>query len=224
MDALAIPVHEMIRDVTIIAGGWSVRNVNLTRLLGTVIAVNDSAIHAPNWDICISMDRVWAENRWPTVICRSLEVSPHRQIWLRRSAVQNFEERGVDLNTWPWVQVFECNHNSSKFAVIPNTLNGTNSGACALNLAWRLKPKRVFLLGFDMNRDARGRAYWYPPYPWSNGPGSTSKGKYDSWSEQFGSAERDFNSIDCEVLNVSPGSALRNFHKLTPQQYERLSR
>lgn len=201
-------------DVTIIGGGWSVLSVVLDRLCGRVIAVNDSAIHAPAWDIAVSMDRLWTENRLDELIIRSAEADPRREIWLRRSAVQN-----VNVSGWPWVHVFECDNQSSSFSTAPNRLNGTNSGACAMNLAWKLRPDRLFLLGFDMCRSPDGRAYWYPPYPWANPAGGTGDKTYTNWAAQFRGMAAAFHRIRCQVINVSPQSAIDVFPKMTPAAY-----
>lgn len=206
----------MSGDITIIGGGWSVLNVALDRLCGEVIAVNDAAILAPHWHHAISMDRLWAENRIDQLVLRSTETSPPRKIWLRRSALQNITNY---VKGWPWVQSFECDHTTSIFSATPGRFNGTNTGACALNLAWQLRPQRVFLLGFDMNRDAHGRAYWYPAYPWSSNNGATTNGKYLSWAQQFKGAASAFRRIGCEVFNVSPASAIEAFPKMSPAQY-----
>lgn len=203
-------------DITIIGGGWSVLNVALDALCGTVIAVNDAAILAPRWDHAVSMDRLWAEGRIDQVVLRSTETTPPRKVWIRRSALQNLTSYVKD---WPWVQSFECDHKTSIFNTKPNCLNGMNSGACALNLAWQLRPSRVFLLGFDMNRDANGLAYWYPPYPWSTDQGSTTGGKYATWSKQFRAAASAFARIGCQVFNVSPKSSIDAFPKITPTQF-----
>lgn len=208
-------------DITIIGGGWSVLNVALDRLSGVVIAVNDSAILAPRWDHAVSMDRVWAERRIDQLVIRSTETDPPRTIWLRRSALQNLTNY---VTAWPWVRSFECNHETSVFSAIEGTLNGTNSGACAMNLAWHLRPSRLFLLGFDMCRDESGRAYWYPPYPWSSPNGSTTNGKYTKWAQQFRGAASAFTRIGCQVFNVSPKSSIDAFPKITPAQYLKESR
>lgn len=92
---------------------------------------------------------------------------------------------------------------------------------CALNLAWQLRPQRLFLLGFDMNRDPDGRAYWYPPYPWSTPEGSTSDGKYKSWAKQFADIALAFIGAGVKVFNVSPSSAIDVFPKITPSQFMR---
>jgi hypothetical protein len=203
-------------DVTIIGGGWSILNLPLDVLCGRVIAVNDSAIYAPRWDVAVSMDRLWSEHRLNELIIRSAEEEPRREIWLRRSAVQNLKVDG-----WPWVHVFECDSRTNAFSARSGTLNGTNSGACALNLAWQMRPRRVFLLGFDMNRGPDGRAYWYPSYHWASPVGGTSDSKYAAWAKQFKAARSAFQRIGCKVFNVSPASAIEDFPKLTPAQYVR---
>lgn len=212
--------------ITIIGGGWSVRNVNLEKLPGLVIAVNDSALHAPRWDIALSMDRLWTENRLEPVLARPALPDPitgkfmAKQIWLRRSAVQNIRQDILDAYG---LKVFDCDHTTNVFTETEGRLNGTNSGACALNLAFQLKPRRLFLLGFDMNRSPAGDAYWYPPYPWTDRAGATSSGKYARWATQFEVASCEFQGIGCEVFNVSPASAIPSFRKITPRDLEKLA-
>ena len=208
----------MAGDVTIIGGGWSVRDIDLRRLPGIVIAVNDSAIYAPVWNVAVSMDRLWTEARIGQLerLIESEDPDRLRDVYIRRSALQNLKHI-----TRPWLHAFECDHVSTYFSGAPAVLNGTNSGACALNLAWQMNPSRVFLLGFDMTRDEQGRAYWYPPYPWSTAAGSTSRGKYDVWSKEFGVAAALFGRIGCKVFNVSPSSAIKAFPKMTAMQFHK---
>lgn len=200
-------------DVTVVGGGWSVQNVLVDRLCGTVIAVNDSAVYLPHWDHALSMDRLWTEHRLAAVTLRAMENSPHGTIWLRRSAVQNFKTLSH------LVRVFDCDHETNAFAAHGDHLNGTHSGACALNLAYQLRPTRLFLLGFDFCRSKDGRAYWYPPYPWTAPRGATSNGKYESWALQLAPAQAAFARLGCAVYNVSPHSALDLWPKWTPARY-----
>lgn len=197
--------------MTVVAGGWSVRNLAIDKLCGHVIGVNDAGYHLPRVDTVVSMDRLWAEHRWPWLANRG------GATWLRRSAVQNINTHRA--LTEGWLHVFECDHESSEFAQAADRLNGTNSGMCALNLAWLLRPRRCFLLGFDMCRDKHGAATWYPPYQWAAPKGSTTNGKYAQWATQFQHAARMFAAIGCEVWNVSPSSAIRVFPKMSPAQY-----
>lgn len=197
--------------ITVVAGGWSVRDISIQHLCGQIIAVNDAAVHLPVVDIVVSMDRLWTEHRWRWLCRRAGET------WLRRSAVQNLDiQHEVAAG---WLHVFECQHESHEFASAHGHLNGTNSGLCALNLAWQLRPARVYLLGFDMCRSKAGRTSWHPPYSWAQPNGATSNGKYATWAGQFDDAALRFQSIGCDVWNVSPASAITAFPKMTPAEY-----
>lgn len=197
--------------ICIIGGGTSVRQVDLAALSGTIIGVNDSAIHAPRCDIVVSMDRLWTEYRWPNLCAL------RRPAWLRRSAVQNI----VRWPSQPWLHVFECDHESVEFSERVDALNGTNSGLCAFNLAYVMRPKRIYLLGFDMARNKNGEAYWYPPYPWTTAAGATSGGKYAAWSRQFDAAAAKCRAAGIAVFNCSLHSAIDAFPKLDPRQLAR---
>lgn len=162
--------------ISIIGGGPSAKTVDLTALPGTIIAVNDAALHAPRFDIAISMDRLWLENRWGDM------ARIGKPLFVRLSAMHNFIDR-VRLS---WVTPFECRHETADFGNHLCTLNGPNSGHCALNLAYVLKPKRVNLVGFDMGRGPKGECYWWPePYPWAKDSGATSDKRYMEWRAAF---------------------------------------
>lgn len=190
----------MIETISVIGGGWSVRDVDLTELPGVLIGVNDSAIHA-RVDIAVSMDRLWAEHRFAELRDR------RRLTYLRRSAVQNLDAR------WPWLHVFDNDHLTVELSEDLTRLNGTNSGVCAINLAYQLRPKRIVLFGFDMNRSPAGVAHWYPPYPWTHAAGATSSGKYRRWAEEFDRIAVQCKRAGVEVLNASPTSAITAFPK-----------
>lgn len=193
-------------DITIVAGGWSVRDIDVSRLPGLVIGVNDSALLLPRCDIALSMDRLWSEARAPALRAQK------RRTHLRRSAVKNVEP-------WPELTVFECDYTTGAMSATSGILNGGNSGICALNLAYQMRPKRVFLCGFDMSRGPNGEPYWYPPYAWAPG-GATSDQRYAEWAPQFVPAALAFAQARIEVLNVSPSRAIRIFKRITPKQLE----
>jgi hypothetical protein len=195
------------RTVSILGGGWSAGAVDKSRLPGFVIAVNDAAVHAPKIDAAVSMDRLWAENRFGW-LCDN---HAPKTAWLRRSACKN-------IPTPNWVEVFENDHTSTDFAEDHGILNGTNSGFCALNLAYQLRPDRIFLFGFDMNRSPEGSPYWFPDYPWAKLGGATSGGKYKALASQFEAAARAFKNAGIEVLNASPASAIGVFEKIAPEE------
>lgn len=198
----------------VVAGGWSAKGTDWARLPGTKIGVNDAGLLS-GADVIVSMDRLWTENRWAQLQHR------HKPTWLRRSAIQNV------LRSWPteppphWCVVFENDHRSTKFVPLPEqdrprVLNGTNSGFCALNLAYQFagKGSRVLLIGFDMCRGPRGETYWHEPYEWvAHQRGATTDGKYRVWAEEFANAAKAFEKRGVKVINCSIPSAIGNWPK-----------
>ena len=195
--------------VTIIASGPSAAVVDLARAPGYLIGVNDAAVHCPRQvDGVVSMDRLWTEHRWAWLVSRS------GPTWLRRSAVQNTKER------WDELVIFDCDHTTNEPS--RTQINGKNSGACALNLALQMKPRRVFLIGFDMRRQpGRSGAYWHEPHSYTaaHPRGNTTDGKYAECAGSFAGVARAAAANGLEILNVSPSSAIPDFRKITPKQY-----
>jgi hypothetical protein len=195
--------------VSVVGGGWSVSQVDLSRIPGTIIAINDAAIHLPRFDFAVSMDRLWSEYRFERL--RAIA----RPCRIRRAALQNIKGQ------WPWLQSFECDHSSARFSDQPGVLNGTNSGLCGFNLAWQLRPRQILLFGFDMKRGPAGEAYWYPPYPWSP-KGATKDGKYAEWARQFERAARSCATAGIEVKIVGD-SAVDVFPKLAAAAFAKVA-
>src|SRR4051812_47563396 len=50
--------------ISVVGAGWSVSQIDLSRIPGEIIAINDSAVHLPRFDIVVSMDRLWTEHRY----------------------------------------------------------------------------------------------------------------------------------------------------------------
>jgi hypothetical protein len=184
-----------------VAGGWSVSQIDHSRIPGFVIAVNDSALYLPRVDLVVSMDRLWTEHRFNFLHDRNQES------WLRRSAVQNL------TTDWPWMHVFDCDHESTDFTDKDGWLNGTNSGMCAFNRAYQMRPFELFLFGFDMRRGPKGEAHWFPDYPWAKQ--GSSDGKLRKWSEQFVDAATKCKTAGISVINASPRSIIKTFPKTT---------
>lgn len=198
--------------VSIVAGGWSFSQVPHELVPGTVICVNDAALYfRGKISAVVSMDRLWTEGRWD-FLCSMMLPS-----YVRKSALQNLDWRG-----FPWVRCFECDHETVQFAgeeqhrisetfsENPGTLNGTNSAACAQNLAYLMSPRELYLFGFDLQRGPAGQTHWYPPYPWAPG-GATTSGKYREWSRQHAKMALQFESIGCRVRNVSNRSLIEAY-------------
>lgn len=195
--------------ISVIGGGFSFLEVDQRKVPGYKIGCNDAALlMAGGVDDAVSMDRLWSENRWNTLCLRL------KGTWLRRSAVQNIDWADRERK---WLRIFECDNESVKFSETPDTLNGTNTGTCALNLAYLLRPRELFLFAFDMCKPATGSPYWYPPYPWAAPTGGTSNGKYKSWAAEFNSIALAFASIGTKVINVSSVSKITCFNRVSPK-------
>lgn len=192
--------------VTVVAGGWSASQFNLRKLPGTIIGVNDAGVLLPVVDIIVSMDRLWAENRWDTL------QATRKPTWLRRSTLKKTEIfcRPV-LPTW--VTPFECDHKSTVLSDVPGTLNGTHSGFCALNLAYQLRPCQLFLVGFDMKRGPKGEAHWFQQYPWVD-KHATSAGRFAEWAEQFEGAALQLKAAGIDTYLASNHTAVPLFKRI----------
>ncbi len=201
-----------MKIITILAGGWSASRVDLKKLPGFVIAVNDSALYAPRIDAIISMDRMWAENRFVAV------AKFGKPIYLRRSTVRNIPAEDVSL----CVTLFECDHEATELSDKPGRLDGTHSGFCAMNLAFQMAPERLYLVGFDMALGPKGQRHWFPDYPWKDGGGS-SQGKLASWARQFATpaAQLANAGIQTRLVTELPGRRLP-FKTITPADLARL--
>lgn len=184
--------HEMIN---IIAGGNSVKDMNVKEICkrAFTIGVNDSAVLAPV-DIGVSMDRKWSEYREPEI--------KGKPFLLRKAP-----------SKWPEMFCFSCDHESDIFSEIPGKLNGRNSGYCALNYAYQLRPKKIYLFGFDFT----GKPYWYPAYPWCKYPTERSRLLLE-WPAAFAQAEKQLTAAGIEVIIVGE-SDVKQFEKITYEEY-----
>ncbi|HWI12242.1 MAG TPA: hypothetical protein VNU48_12990 [Burkholderiaceae bacterium] len=81
---------------------------------------------------------------------------------------------------------------------------GGNGGYQAMNLAYHAGAKRLILLGFDMHG-----THWHGKY--ENGLTNTPKHLFQVWIDNFAALARDLTAESVEVVNCSPGSALKCF-------------
>ncbi len=173
-------------EITIIGGGSSARRVDLAALPGTIIGVNDAALHAPRVDVVVSMDRAWIENR--------VAALDHMKLpsFLRLSALRNV----FDLIREPWVFPFDCRNETGIFGKFECMLNGPSSGHCAMNLAFIRWPRRINLVGFDSGSGG----HWFPTYSWAK----PMKVKSD-WSAALGEGIRQCEGAGIEVVHLGRG-------------------
>lgn len=195
-------------NIIIIGGGASAAECQPEGLhrYGHVIGVNDSGIRVRCHSI-VSMDRLWMEHNYEA--CRSLPV----QTYFRRCA---WRLKGKD---WPRLSLFDCKTDTAYMSEFPGNLDGDNSGACALNLAYQMRPKRIFLFGFDMQNKPASKYYWYEPYKWVDINKGRSDKKLNQWIGAFTYKKKQLDNRKISVFNVNTKSAIDAFEKITYRDF-----
>jgi hypothetical protein len=87
----------------------------------------------------------------------------------------------------------------------PGSINGTNSGYQAINLAYHFGAKRIILLGYDMHVTG-GRSHWHVGHP-GQGVQRTAELLADMLP-QFATLKEPLEAAGVEVINATPESAL----------------
>jgi hypothetical protein len=193
--------------MTILAGGWSAKHFDLTKLPGLVLAVNDSAIYAPRIDYVLSMDRTWTEKRFPLIQRFGVPV------WLRRKNLVNVLTP-IPAHVVPFDCPFDGKKGLTTLTDAAGELCGTHSGFCALNLAYQLRPTELYLVGFDCQRGPRREAHWFPQYPWVLGH-ATGAGTFEEWASQFQTAALQLHQAGIRTRLASLHSAVTVFERIS---------
>lgn len=198
-----------VATISVIGSGWSLAGIDLQRIPGLRIGVNDSAWRT-RVDMGVTMDRLYFEGRHQQ-LARAFPSTADTAFYYRRG----IDKGGIALPGWVG---FDCDHESVEMSRewSPRTrLNGLNSGICAINLAFRINPDRVILWGFDMCRSPKGQAYYHEPYPWAPTP-ATKPGKYAEWIPAFDKIAAQFDAAGIELLNASRPSTIKTIRKIDP--------
>ena len=190
--------------VSVVGCGPSALKCGAERAPGYVIAVNDAFRHVRH-DAVLSMDGRWAKHRF----LEAYNKAP--AMWLRGSAFGHidFDDMRGEQH-YPKLTIFDCDTKSDEFGSNPTRLNGGNSGYCAINLAFTMTPRTVYLFGFDYTSPGK---HFHPESEWSQrGEGCTNTPrKFAVWSVAFQTAREYFDRIGCKVINTNRNSAVRSF-------------
>lgn len=205
------------RNIIVLAAGPSVADYNIRGLeeRGLLIAVNGAGLYTKP-DVAFTMDRLVAELCVPV-----WRVQGVPSIWVREGIGKNFSTDGL-------MQFKHDGNCPTHMTLAAGYLNGSNSGTCALNLAYQIASaggKRVFLLGFDMKRGDKPThiAYWYPPYAW-NTYGSAKDGKLREWAREFEDISKQFELNQIEVFNVNHRSAIESFPQISYAKFKEMTK
>jgi hypothetical protein len=207
-------VHFVRSDIILLASGPSVRGYCLRDIerRGTLIALNGAALFTKP-DIAFTMDRLIAEYCHPMWYVQGVP-----SIWVRECTMKNFKPG-------PRTQAFQHDGPDTVMTDTSNKLNGSNSGTCALNLAYQLKPKQIFLFGYDMMRDPNtAQPYWHPPYPWAP-QGATKDNKLKNWSPEFEAIAPQFHErgINVYVVNDWGTTRITAFPRISYKHFEEMT-
>lgn len=83
---------------------------------------------------------------------------------------------------------------------------GGNSGYQVIGLAYHLGAARIVLLGYDMQK-VQGKSHWHGDHP----KNLKQSSPYQAWVGRFEALALDLKAEGVEVINCTPGSALRFF-------------
>lgn len=89
---------------------------------------------------------------------------------------------------------------------------GGNGGYQAVHLAAHLGAKRILMFGFDMH--SKGGEHWFGFHSWRVG----HKGNYDMFRARFDTLAPELLRRGIEVVNCTPGSALKCFPIMTLEE------
>jgi hypothetical protein len=173
-------------EISILAGGYSASKYSIHKLPGFVVGVNDAFVYG-TCNACVSMDRLWLENRWDFILASG------KPAWIRRAAL-------INKTVIPsWMTVFDCAYTSSIMSDYQDILNGTNSGLCAVNLAYQLRPKIIRLYGMDLKNGPQGQRHWYPDYSFKPKGKGTSNGTFANWQIDLANAIKQCRKVGIDV-------------------------
>jgi hypothetical protein len=168
-------------------------------------AVNNAYLLAPWADLLYFADAEWWE--WHTRGVRVNELDA-------REVAYRFAEFGgqkatvdVSANRVQDSSVYVLRTTHERWSEGSDTIaTGLNSGYQALNIAGLAGASRVILLGFDMRQDAQLRSNWH------NGHArSANAGTLECFAREMDQLAPIVAARGIEVINCTPGSALRAF-------------
>ena len=136
--------------------------------------------------------------------------------WWRHYADRalRFAGRKVTIrDTLPWAEVYSLKQSSEHAIFDPrptHLVSGGNSGYQAMHLAVHLGVSRIVLLGYDMKNGRGNRRHWF-----GNHPGRLdSRGNFSGWLRAFDKLAGVLKSMNVEVVNCTPDTALRAFRRI----------
>lgn len=176
-------------------------DVDVCRGQAAVIAINDSWRLAEWADVLYACDGKW---------------------WDHHKGVPSFQGLKFGLKTMPpgsrakadkWPDVMRLKNAGPEGLSSAGLYTGSNSGYQAIQLAVHLGATRVLLLGYDMQRDKKGRAHWFGEHPRE----IRGTSDYSTFCNYFKSLVKPLKALGIEVVNCSRETRLSCFPRMTIQ-------
>lgn len=188
--------------VSLVACGPSALKCGAVHAPGMVVAINGAAKHVPH-TAAFTMDGRYARNEWQN--------HQFKPFVVRESAWQHAVRAGA--RETPTTVRFAGDNKSAIFAENPENcrggwqLNGSNSGYCALNFAYSLRPRKVILYGYDMDVPT----HFFGDYSWKGEGDSLNANKLQLWAAEMEYAAHQFRKARIDVVNTNRASAIKAF-------------
>jgi len=182
------------QDVYIIGGGPSLKDFNWKKLEDKNTIGCNSAFRKGSrvCNICFFSDPKWFEEFYKELLkIDGKVVTPHPR---------------MKNNSEDWLYVME--RGIKKGLYDDRLCYGGNSGCGAINLAFLMGAKRVFLLGFDCKADENNKPNWH------NWQIETTKPDiYPKFLKGFEALAKALPEVfpECEIINLTPNSAIPFF-------------
>lgn len=189
------------KDVFLVAGGPSVNQIDLSYLTNKkIIAVNNSYKLFSDVTMLFWFDSTWADkhnnelDRYPCELrftCRRNHTVNNLKGAYNVTPLAHTGDFGYDIN--------------------PDNVRGNNGGTACLNLIINMRPKRIFLLGYDMKK-TNGQTHWHNGH--TGNP--VTSGIYDNlFIPSINSLAEELKRYPNipEIINFSMNSALSCFKK-----------
>ena len=186
----------------IVAGGTSVKDLDLSKLRGRrVIVVNSSYESYPAADILFFADVRWFEEHKKE---EAFWAFKGRRVTVSRT-IKDVEGRPLLDRLTRYPQPGLASDRSGAIAH-RTSLQG------AMNVAAHKGVARIVLLGADMRRGADGVSHHHKPHKWKNRKGDVT---WDVQMTQLVSVVEPLEKLGIEVINVSPISRIPWWPKMT---------
>jgi len=194
------------QEVFIVAGGYSVNSINMDYLHDkNTIAINDSYKILPN-----ATALFWCDNSWAGREADGLK--EHKTLLRFNSRHYGHNHILKDIKTSGGATVLNRTGDYGFDPIIDN-VRGNNGGVQCLNFVINLKPRKIYLIGYDMrdNPVERGKTHWHDYH--------TVQIRHDTYSRLFIPSmvslhkELQKMNIKIPIINCSRTSALSCFPK-----------